>query len=152
MLTAITELRGKYVCLSNFAPSPVTLDDGLCYPTAEHAFQAQKTADVRERMMIRACRTARDAKAAGRKAVLVDGWDGTRKRVMSDVVMAKFWQNPELAARLTVTGNAHLTEGNYWHDNFWGDCWCERPQCKATTGLNYLGQILMWVRAVLRED
>lgn len=147
---AITEFTGTHVFLSNFAPSPVTTDDGLTYPTGEHAFQAHKTVDIRERMAILHCRTARDAKAAGRKVRLVNDWDSTRKRVMSDVVMAKFWQNPDLAERLTQTGDAHLTEGNYWHDNYWGDCWC--PRCKSTPGLNYLGQILMWVRAVLRED
>jgi ribA/ribD-fused uncharacterized protein len=147
----IREFTGAYSFLSNFSPSPVVLDDGLSYPTAEHAFQAQKTGNITERMAIRRCRTARDAKAAGRKVALIDDWDSTRTRVMSDVVMAKFWQNPELARALTATGNAVLVEGNYWHDNFWGSCWCERPAC-AEPGLNYLGQILVWARAVLRED
>ena len=150
MADPIAEFTGTHVFLSNFSPSPVTLDDGLRYPTAEHAFQAQKTGDIKERMAILRCRTAGDAKRAGRKVVLVEDWDGTRKRVMSDVVMAKFWQNPELADRLTATGDVLLIEGNYWHDNYWGSCWC--PRCSDTPSLNYLGQILMWARAVLRED
>lgn len=151
-MRTITEFAGAYAFLSNFWPSPLTLDDGLVYPTAEHAFQAQKTENISERTAILRCRTAKEAKAAGRKVALIDGWDGTRKRVMSDVVMAKFWQNPRLADQLCQTGTGLLTEGNYWHDNFWGDCWCgHRDGCRAP-GLNYLGQILMWVRAVLRED
>lgn len=147
----IREFTGVYTFLSNFSPSPVVLDDGLSYPTAEHAFQAQKTGNISERMRILHCRTARDAKAAGRKVALIDDWDSVRKRVMSEVVMAKFWQNPELAGKLTGTGDALLVEGNWWHDNYWGSCWCKRPPCFEEPGLNYLGQILIWARAVLRE-
>jgi hypothetical protein len=147
----ITRFAGAFDFLSNFYPCPVVMDDELIYRTAEHAFQAQKTGHFAERVAIQRCPTAREAKAAGRKVSLIYGWDDVRKRVMSDVVLAKFWQNPELADQLTATGDAHLTEGNSWHDNYWGDCWCGRPGC-SEPGLNYLGQILTWVRAVTRKD
>lgn len=147
----IAEFSGAWAFLSNFHQSPVVLDDGLSYPSAEHAFQAQKTGNISERMSILHCRTARDAKAAGRKVTLIDDWDGVRKRVMLDVVMAKFWQRPELADALCGTGSAVLVEGNRWHDNYWGDCHCGRPACERP-GSNYLGRILMSVRLVLRED
>jgi ribA/ribD-fused uncharacterized protein len=148
----IGEFAGEWRFLSNFSPSPVVLDDGFSYPTAEHAFQAQKTGDISERMAIARCRTATDAKAAGRKVALIEDWDRVRKRVMSDVVMAKFWQNPALADRLARTGGTLLVEGNTWHDNYWGECRCDRAACVAEPARNYLGQILMAVRLVLRED
>jgi N-glycosidase YbiA len=146
----IAAFNGGYGFLSNFAPSPVVLDDGLRYPTAEHAFQAQKSGDIADRMHILHL-TPAEAKRAGRELDLVSDWNLIRKRVMSDVVMAKFWQNPRLGIRLIATGDADLIEGNYWHDNYWGDCACGRARCQVP-GLNYLGQALMWVRAVLRED
>lgn len=149
---AIRQFTGPWVFLSNFYPATVRAgDDGLTYPTAEHAYQAQKTGNIAERLAILHCPTGRDAKTAGRKVTLIDDWDGVRKRVMSDVVMAKFWQNPDLASRLCATGDAPLSEGNWWHDQFWGDCNCGRPSC-AQPGRNYLGHILAWVRLVLRED
>ena len=42
------------------------------------------------------------------------------------------------------TGNEELIEGNWWHDNFWGSCNCEK--CKErfpNGGLNTLGNLLM---------
>jgi len=150
MTDPVTDFRGSYSFLSNFARSPIDID-GWVYMTAEHAFQAQKASTATERMMIQACRSALDAKRAGRRLRLSPDWDGVRKRVMFDVVLAKFWQNPRLGDQLVSTGDAGLIEGNWWHDQFWGDCRCSRPSC-AEPGLNYLGQILTWVRAILRED
>lgn len=148
----ILAFKGEHTFLSNFAISPIVWEaDGIEYRTAEHAFQAQKSANVIDRLDIAQCRTPTEAKRAGRAIKLADDWNLVRKRVMSDVVMAKFWQNPRLAERLVGTGDADLTEGNYWHDNFWGDCSCGRARCQVP-GLNYLGQTLMWVRTVLRED
>lgn len=37
----INSFTGKYAFLSNFYPSPITIDN-IQYPTVEHAFQAQK--------------------------------------------------------------------------------------------------------------
>ena len=49
---------------------------------------------------------------------------------------------PELRTKLLATGNRVLVEGNYWHDNFWGECTCEK--CKATQKAeNWLGKLLM---------
>jgi ribA/ribD-fused uncharacterized protein len=79
-------------------------------------------------------------------------WERIKKQVMLRVVLAKFARNPELAAELRETGNACLIEGNTWHDNYWGDCRCGGPSCTGTDGWNYLGQILMAARMVLRDD
>lgn len=148
---AITSFSGSWAFLSNFHPCRVVLDDGFAYPSAEHAFQAQKTGDIRERMTILRAPTAAKAKSAGRLVTLIDDWDACRKRVMLDVLTAKFWQNPELGEQLCQTGDARLMEGNTWHDQFWGNCTCPAPSC-ALPGRNYLGKLLMAVRMVMTSD
>jgi predicted NAD-dependent protein-ADP-ribosyltransferase YbiA (DUF1768 family) len=67
-----------------------------------------------------------------------------RVTVMKAVVRMKFLQNPELLKQLKETGDEELIEGNTWHDNFWGICYCGK--CKK--GLNTLGKILMEVRKI----
>lgn len=68
---------------------------------------------------------------------------------MRRVVHAKFTQNPALAIMLLGTGSSELEEGNSWHDNYFGNCYC--PACQNIKGKNMLGKILMEERAWLRE-
>jgi ribA/ribD-fused uncharacterized protein len=151
-LQAIGTFDGPYAFLSNFCPSPITgLGDGITYPTAEHAFQAQKTPEIDVRRRIAAYNLPGAAKQAGRQVNLRSDWERIKKQVMLRVVLAKFARNPDLSRQLAATGHAVLVEGNTWHDNYWGDCHCGRPKC-AEPGLNYLGSILMAARLVLRED
>jgi hypothetical protein len=70
---------------------------------------------------------------------------------MTRIVEAKFNQNIGIAQRLIDTGDAELVEEGWWHDNFWGNCTCGRPQCKEA-GFNQLGTILMSVRSLLQQD
>ena len=63
---------------------------------------------------------------------------------MEYVVECKFYQNPELLQKLIDTGDEELVEGNTWHDNFWGNCTCEK--CRDIPGENHLGKILMDIR------
>lgn len=146
----IVEFKGDYGFLSNFHRGQFTLNDWL-YPTAEHAFQAQKTLDYRVRAEIAALPTPQAAKAAGQRVQLRTDWEQIKKQVMLRVVMAKFARNPTLATQLAATADADLVEGNLWHDNFWGNCYCQRPRC-APAGLNYLGRILMTARFILHDD
>ena len=66
---------------------------------------------------------------------------------MREIIEIKFLHNPELAEKLKNTGNAELIEGNNWHDNFWGDCGCNR--CRSIPGQNTLGKLLIECRAAL---
>jgi predicted NAD-dependent protein-ADP-ribosyltransferase YbiA (DUF1768 family) len=59
------------------------------------------------------------------------------------------FKNQKLAQDLLETGELELIEGNNWHDNFWGSCSC--PKC-GSGGLNYLGKILMRIRAELSQQ
>jgi hypothetical protein len=64
--------------------------------------------------------------------------------VMQRALSLKFNQNPNLKEQLIKTGEAQLVEGNYWHDNFWGNCFCD--QCEGLEGENKLGVLLMELR------
>jgi ribA/ribD-fused uncharacterized protein len=153
MVEGIRGFSGEYAFLSNFHLSPVTVGDGLVYPSGEHAFQAQKTPDRPTRERIARLATPGEAKGAGRHVALRSDWERIKKQVMLRVVLGKFCrnENDELARLLCATGRAPLVESNTWHDNYWGDCRCGRPSC-SEPGKNYLGGILMAVRLVLRED
>ena len=63
-------------------------------------------------------------------------------RLMYEICMCKFMQNPELRDKLLATGESTLIEGNNWGDYFWGKV--------NNCGENQLGIILMDVRAKLQ--
>ena len=64
-------------------------------------------------------------------------------KLMFELVLEKFKQNPELKQKLLETGNQELIEGNTWNDTFWGVC--------NGQGQNWLGKILMLVRSELNK-
>jgi ribA/ribD-fused uncharacterized protein len=145
----ITEFRGAWRYLSNFHPAPLDWE-GIHYPTSEHAFNAGKTLDMATRRDIARAMTPREAKRRGRSVQLRDGWDERiRFEVMAEVLRAKFTWDERRVQALLSTGDAHLVEGNRWHDNTWGDCYCGRPTC-AKPGDNHLGRLLMELRAELQ--
>jgi hypothetical protein len=147
----IDQFQGQFRWLSNFGEGSVHLD-GIWYPTAEHAYQASKSELVEFKHVVAALASPGAAKRAGRQLVDIrPDWEQVKKRVMVLVVLAKFIQNPELARRLVVeTGGHQLVEGNHWHDNFWGNCVCDR--CSEVPGANWLGRILEFVRDVVAPD
>ncbi len=138
----ITRFVGQHAFLSNFYPCQVEFE-GVMYPSSEHAFQAAKTRDKRERQAVRHALTAGEAKRLGRKVSLREDWDSVRVKVMREILVDKFTRNPDLGIRLVETRNSLLIEGNHWNDTFWGVC--------AGRGKNHLGKLLMQVRKTLRE-
>lgn len=143
----INKFDGEYDFLSNFYPSPIKIE-GIEFPTVEHAFQAMKSLDITERQMIANEPTPGRAKRAGRKVALRDNWEKVKCWVMRECLRKKF-STPELKEKLLSTGNAYLIEGNEWHDQFWGSCYC--PDCLRRPGLNMLGQLLMDIREEIRK-
>jgi ribA/ribD-fused uncharacterized protein len=142
----IGQFEGDFHFLSNFFIEP----DGT---TVEHEFQAEKTWDFHDRLKILNAETPGRAKRMGRNVKLRSDWDTpqangqpTKFNVMHSLVFRKFWDHDDLARRLIDTGDAELIEGNFWHDNVWGICTCE--SCPGD-GTNFLGIVLMEVRAVL---
>ena len=133
----ISLFRDKYFFLSNFYPVEIKLD-GIVYPNAETAFQAQKTLDVEERRKFSMLKNPVQAKRLGRKVKLRDDWEEVKLDIMTEVVSQKFLQHPHLIEMLLQTGDEELIEGNKWGDRFWGVC--------KDKGENHLGKILMKIR------
>lgn len=127
--------------LSNFYVAPIRFE-GAEYPTVEHAFQAAKTPEGKERARIRNAPNPGKAKSLGRKVALRKDWEQVKLGVMEALVREKFTAHPDLAARLLATGERQLVEGNTWGDTFWG--------VVRGNGKNHLGKILMRVRAELQ--
>lgn len=144
----ISEFEGKFSFLSNFYHSPIEYE-GIIYPTNEHFFQAMKTLDPEERKVIAAAPTPGKAKRMGRKVTLRPDWESIKEEVMRAGLIAKF-KDEALAKKLLATGDKFLVEGNSWHDNTWGSCFCDK--CAAIPGRNMLGQLLMERREALKEE
>jgi len=141
----VVSFAGEHAFLSNFHPSIVHLD-GVAYPTVEHAFQAAKCLDPRERGRIRDCSSPARAKSLGRRVSLRRDWEPMKLVVMESLVREKFSAHPDLKRALLATGARHLVEGNTWGDTFWGVVFSRRR------GRNHLGRILMRVRRKLRQE
>lgn len=142
MITSISRFHRAHRFLSNFYVSRVQYD-GHSYITVEHAYQAAKCVDQYARDYIRDATTPADAKTRGRASVIRQDWDQVKIVIMLDLLTQKF-QVPFLASLLRDTGDAKLIEGNTWHDQFWGTCFCE--DCEEEEGQNWLGKLLMEVR------
>jgi ribA/ribD-fused uncharacterized protein len=146
----------QFQFLSNFYPleAPIDCHDLGRAATAEHYYQALKTTDPAHRRAILGALTPGRAKRLGRRAPLREGWDAELSiETMRLVLRRKFpsdlaTRNGALSGMLIATGDAQLTEGNRWHDQFWGSCTC--PDCIVTPGRNQLGHLLMERREQLR--
>ena len=107
----ILSFRDEYFFLSNFYPVEIKLD-GIVYPNAETAFQAQKTLGVEERRKFSMLKNPVQAKRLGRKVKLRDDWEEVKLDIMTEVVSQKFLQHPHLIEMLLQTGDEELIEGN----------------------------------------
>src|SRR5882762_9459074 len=152
MSDSILSLDGDYRFLSNFYPAPLlfTLDrDRLEYKTAEHAYQALKTDDKEKRDWVRAALTPAEAKRRGREVPLRSYWETFKIPLMRAILVQKFHQNPLLCEKLLATRSVEIVEENYWHDNFFGNCVCQR--CSSILGENWLGKLLIETRKLFQE-
>ena len=139
----IIEFIGQYRFLSNFSKHPFTIN-GVLYRTNEHHFQSYKADNRTERELIINASRAGEAKAIGRSVSIVKDWDLIKEQVMWLGLVGKFGQHRTAKAKLIATGTQKLMEGNRWHDNYWGNCFCH--ECKEIKGLNRLGELLMMLR------
>lgn len=140
-MTLLKGFHGKYDFLSNFYICDIFYN-GHTYKSAEHAFQASKANTEEERQYIADAPTPGQAKARGRKVCLRSNWEENKDQIMADIIHSKF-QNPSLKQKLlaSVADNIDaFCESNWWHDNYWGDCQCDK--CKDKLGQNKLGKII----------
>lgn len=157
----ITSFKGEHEFLSNFHEDPFMMPalPGTWMNSAEHAFQAAKAQSGVDWARIVNQPRAYLAKRAGRTIDCRPDWDKIKRRVMLEVLLAKFTFSADLADRLRATGDAVLVEGNTWGDDYWGavnwenaaagmPVW-EVPDGPYLTGHNWLGRLLMMVREVI---
>lgn len=88
-----------------------------------------------------------EAKKMGNDLELRPDWEEVKLTVMEILVRQKFLY-PEYM-ELLLTTKSYLEEGNYWHDQFWGNCMCKKHI--ETPGENHLGKILMQIRHELQN-
>jgi len=153
----VEQFKDEFSFLSNFHPCCIKYN-GVDWLSSEHLYQALKFDDpaiqnqIREHEFKGLKKFAHSISAdflkqevfAGRNAngdiVLSRTW---RIDVMKEVLTAKFIQHSDLLAKLRkIDGN--ITEGNHWHDNFFGACYCDK--CRNEPKNNHLGKLLMFVR------
>jgi len=136
----IEKFAGPDRFLSNFYHAEIVWD-GRSYPSSEHLYQAMKAGTEEEREWVRTAPTVREAKFRGQKIRATADWGERRVDAMRSALEAKFDQNPDLGAKLDVTKDAGLVEGNTWGDTFWG------VDINTGRGENHLGRLLMELRA-----
>ena len=130
--------------LSNFWNSKITIER-YTYKNVEAAFQSFKVFGD-DRLQFATLDPA-TAKKEGRRVALRSDWELIKDTVMYKCLKAKF-SNEDMKSYLLSTGDKQLVEGNWWHDNEWGDCNCDR--CKKRIGENKLGNMLMKIREDLK--
>jgi len=144
----IKEFRHEYYFLSNFYNSSFQYKD-TWFNNSEQAYQWEKAENDEDKKLILSCTTAKEAKRLGHIIKCdIEKWDSKKQSVMESILLSKF-SGYYLRSKLIRTGDVNLIEGNYWHDGYWGICYCSK--CSNIEGQNILGKILMTVRNKLKQ-
>ena len=154
----INSFKGRWSFLSNFYPCEIRYQ-GITYPSTEHYYVAMKIkndqmingryytpADTRE--LIAKVATPGQVKRFGRNLKVRADWDDVKLGFMEWCLREKF-KHVDLKEMILQTGDEELIEGNYWHDQFWGVCSCEKCGNK---GQNHLGKLLMKIRSEIKGE
>lgn len=144
-MTIINHFKDEYAFLSNFYICPIIIDN-IIYRSTENFYQAAKSKKLNKDLCM--C-LPHESKKLDRKLKLRKDWDSIKDNIMYTCILAKFTQHLDLKHQLLNIGSLQLIEGNYWHDNYWGNCYCNR--CQKITGKNRLGKILMYIRSQLKD-
>lgn len=138
----INRFINEYAFLGNFFPSTLSYNNML-WPTVEHAYQASKTNDIKQRLLINKCKSPYDAKKLGQCIILIDNWQINKIRIMQEIIHEKF-KNPILQTLLLQTNDEELINVNFYNDIFWG--------IYNNLGENHLGKILMNERDIIKQN
>lgn len=96
--------HGRVAGFSTFTPHKITYN-GITYPTAEAAIQAQKNVgDVSYVISQQTCTSGLQSINLGNKINCREDWDTVYKDIVYDVIKAKFDQYPELKNNILRTG------------------------------------------------
>jgi len=121
---------------------PYVRVEGIVYKTPEHLYQSRKTLNVRERHAVAGAGSPGIAKQIGKHVQLRGNWNEIKVDVMRRVQEVRFDQ-PYWEEKLMNYGKP-IIEYNYWHDNFWGWCLCDR--CREKEKGNMLGKIIAKIK------
>lgn len=136
-----------YSWMSNFHHAPFTFN-GLLWPTVEHAFQAAKNCYLDPSCTeIREAKTPGEAKRLGRNVALRPDWEEVKLAFMANIVLAKFCAHPDLALKLSDTGDVPIEEDAKW-DSYWGT----GKRGPGGVGDNNMGKILVSTRDIFQRD
>jgi ribA/ribD-fused uncharacterized protein len=142
--------KDEYQFLSNFAYCRIQIW-GRTFTSTEAVYVACKAPpEFREevRDACATCKTGGEAKRYGRTIPVRSDWDEIKVPVMKAILEMKFSQ-PYFKKRLLEVTEP-IVEENHWHDNFWGDCICDK--CKNVVGQNHLGKLLGEIKKELGNE
>lgn len=145
----IDSFRGRNFFLSNYYGHGILfehLEQNWIAPTLEHAFHACKATNIEDIKLVLKQTSPGMAKSIGRQIKLRNDWEKEKDNIVLNLLRIKF-NVPSLEQKLIATQGHDLIEGNTWHDNYWGVCYCGTPRCSKNLKINKLGQLLMQVRA-----
>lgn len=138
--------------LSNFFSAHIVIDS-VVYPTAEHAYQAEKCKMANDsdrwNKVIKAT-SPLEAKRIADGLTETPEWRNKREEIMKDVIDCKFDQNADLAKKLMATGTTPLNEAT--RNSFFGigvNLHAREINDKSYRGQNKLGHILANKRVCL---
>lgn len=139
----INEFRGSYAFLSNFYVYKFK-HNGIEFRSSEHAYQWEKAETELDKSRILRALTPFRAKEIGHSIKInIKKWDSVKLIIMESILISKF-SDVHLCIKLIDTKPYELIEGNRWHDNFWGICYCQN--CIFRVQDNNLGKLLMKIR------
>lgn len=134
----------EFYVLDNFSAFAIQFD-GEVYPTAEHAYQAQKIDHSHPEIaeLIRTAPSPHEAKMLAEKSrdFWRADWDRLKLRIMEDILRAKLQQHSYCRKKLLETGEMPIVEDSPY-DSFWGIGLDRR-------GENRLGKLWMLLRSEL---
>lgn len=138
-MIAIPYYETSNFVFSNFSAHTVNYN-GIVYPTAEHAYHAQKFENLQMQEQIKLCISPLEAwELAGQLRLHRRAdWDEVKVAIMADILRAKVSQHPEVHEALIATGTEEIVELNP-KDDFWGS----GPD---GNGQNQTGKILTRIR------
>jgi len=134
----------SHFVFSNFSAHTVEYN-GVNYPTAEHAFHAQKFDDPLLADKIRDCGSPLAAwqLAHELKPQRRSDWNDVKVAILTDIIRAKVNQHQEVKDALLSSGSEEIIEINP-NDDFWGS----GPD---GNGQNNTGKIFMQIRSELQS-
>lgn len=149
-LVVIDSFGDEYDFLSNFYPIVIHWNN-FKFSSVECAYVASKSKSFEFWYEISKLGPDESGKAKrkGRSTILREDWDIVKLTHMRKFLKEKF-NYPHMKQLLLKTGNAILIEGNHWHDNYWGNCQCDK--CSDIVGQNQLGKMLMKIRGNLNAE